>query len=78
MARITIEDCLEKVPNKFILVRMAILRAHQLMKGARPTIDNIEENREIVVALREIAANKVKYKKITEEERRRSVEEKIL
>ncbi|MFZ8803383.1 MAG: DNA-directed RNA polymerase subunit omega, partial [Candidatus Calescibacterium sp.] len=54
------------------------LRAHQLMKGARPTIDNIEENREIVVALREIAANKVKYKKITEEERRRSVEEKIL
>jgi DNA-directed RNA polymerase subunit omega len=78
MARITIEDCLEKVPNKFILVRMAILRAHQLMKGARPLIDNIEENREIVVALREIAANKVKYKKITEEERRRAGEEKIL
>ena len=78
MARITIEDCLEKVPNKIILVRMAILRAHQLMKGARPLIDNIEENREIVVALREIAANKVKYKKITEEERRRAGEEKIL
>jgi DNA-directed RNA polymerase subunit omega len=78
MARITIEDCLEKVPNKFILVRMAILRAHQLMKGARPLIDNIEENREIVVALREIAANKVKYKKVTEEERRRAGEEKIL
>jgi DNA-directed RNA polymerase subunit omega len=57
---------------------MAILRAHQLMKGARPLIDNIEENREIVVALREIAANKVKYKKITEEERRRAGEEKIL
>jgi len=78
MARITIEDCLEKVPNKFILVRMAILRAHQLMKGARPLIDNIEENREIVVALREIAANKVRYKKVTEEERRRAGEEKIL
>ncbi len=78
MARITIEDCLEKVPNKFILVRMAILRAHQLMKGARPLIDNIEENREIVVALREIAANKVKYKKVTEEERRRAGEENIL
>jgi DNA-directed RNA polymerase subunit omega len=78
MARITIEDCLEKVPNKFILVRMAILRAHQIMKGARPLIDNIEENREIVVALREIAANKVKYKKVTEEERRRAGEEKIL
>jgi DNA-directed RNA polymerase subunit omega (EC 2.7.7.6) len=78
MARITIEDCLEKVPNKFILVRMAILRAHQIMKGARPLIDNIEENREIVVALREIAANKVKYKKVTEEERRRTGEENIL
>jgi DNA-directed RNA polymerase subunit omega len=76
MARITIEDCLEKVPNKFILVRMAILRANQLMKGTRPLIDNIEDNREIVLALREIAAGKVKYKEVSEEERRR--EEKIL
>ncbi|GBD03113.1 DNA-directed RNA polymerase subunit omega [bacterium HR19] len=76
MARITIEDCLEKVPNKFVLVRMAILRANQLMKGTRPLIDNIEDNREIVLALREIAAGKVKYKEVSEEERRR--EEKIL
>ena len=70
MARITIEDCLEKVPNKFVLTRMVILRAYQLMKGTRPLIDNIEDNKEIVLALREIAAGKVRYKKLTEDEKK--------
>ncbi len=78
MARITIEDCLEKVPNKnkFILVRMAIIRAHQLMKGARPLIDNIEDNKEIILALREIAEGKVKYKEASEQEQK--FDERIL
>jgi len=53
MARITVEDCLAKVPNRFELVMLAAKRAKQLFQGAYPLIDT--ENREIVTALREIA-----------------------
>ena len=60
MSRITVEDCLEKVPNRFELVMLAARRARELFKGARPLIDS--ENREVVVALREIAATKVRKK----------------
>jgi len=59
MARITIEDCMEKVPNRFHLVRMASIRAKQLKKGARPLLATVE-NKEIVTSLREIAAGVVK------------------
>lgn len=76
MARITIEDCLEKVPNKFILVRMAIIRAYQLVRNARPLIDNLEGNREIVLALREIADGKVIYSELKEDSKK--YDEKIL
>lgn len=55
MARITIEDCNEQVGNRFNLVLMASIRAKQLMRGARPLV-SADENREIVVSLREIAA----------------------
>ena len=59
MARITIEDCMEQVPNRFQLVRMASIRAKQLKKGARPLLTS-EENKEVVMSLREIAAGLVK------------------
>lgn len=59
MARITIEDCMEKVPNRFHLVRMASIRAKQLKKGARPLLTS-EDNKDIVMSLREIAAGLVK------------------
>jgi DNA-directed RNA polymerase subunit omega len=58
MARITVEDCLEKVPNRFELVMLASQRARQLFKGERPLLET--DNREIVTALREIAAGKVR------------------
>jgi DNA-directed RNA polymerase subunit omega len=58
MSRITIEDCLENVNNRFELVMLASKRARQLSKGARPLIE--ADNREVVVALREIADGKVK------------------
>lgn len=58
MARITVEDCLEKIPNRFELVLLASKRARQLFKGAKPFIDS--DNREIVVALRELAAGLVR------------------
>ncbi|TFG95026.1 MAG: DNA-directed RNA polymerase subunit omega [Myxococcales bacterium] len=55
MARITIEDCTRHVPNRFHLVQMTTIRAKQLKKGANPLVQ-AEENKEVVVALREIAA----------------------
>jgi len=58
MARITIEDCIEQVPNRFQLVQMTAIRAKQLKKGATSLVQN-EDNKEVVMALREIAAGKV-------------------
>jgi DNA-directed RNA polymerase subunit omega len=65
MARITVEDCLEVIPNRFELVLAAARRAKQLLKGARPLVDS--ENKEVVTALREIAAAKVTLVEIEEE-----------
>jgi DNA-directed RNA polymerase subunit omega len=61
MARITVEDCLERVPNRFSLVLVAAERAKQLMKGERPLLDDRtgNKNKEVVTALREIAAGTV-------------------
>jgi len=58
MARITVEDCLEHVDNRFQLVLLAAKRAKQLLKGSRPLLES--ENKEVVTALREIADSKVK------------------
>ena len=56
MARITVEDCLEQVPNRFSLVLVAAERAKQLLKGSNVLITNEDENKEVVTALREVAA----------------------
>jgi DNA-directed RNA polymerase subunit omega len=58
MARITVEDCLEKLNNRFDLVILGAKRAKQLLEGAKPLVES--DNREVVVALREIAAGKVR------------------
>ena len=58
MARITVEDCLENVPNRFALVLLAAARTKQLLKGSAPRVK--AENKEVVLALREIAAGNVK------------------
>jgi DNA-directed RNA polymerase subunit omega len=57
MARITVEDCLEKVENRFSLVLLAADRTKQLLKGSAPLIKT--DNKYGVTALREIAAGKV-------------------
>jgi DNA-directed RNA polymerase subunit omega len=57
MARITVEDCIEKIPNRFELIRAAVLRTRQLKRGARKVVES--ENREVVTALREIAAGHI-------------------
>ena len=60
MARITVEDCLEVVDNRFELVMMAAKRARQLANGVDPQIDNSESNdKPTVLALREIAAQAI-------------------
>lgn len=58
MARITVEDCLKQVDNRFTLVMLATKRVRQLMQGAHPLVKP-RDNKEIVVALREIAEGKV-------------------
>ncbi len=60
MARVTVEDCLEVVDNRFALVLLATGRARQLMKGSRALVDN-NKNKEPVIALREIAASHVGF-----------------
>ena len=57
MARVTIEDCLEKVENRFSLIHMAAERVRQLKDGDVPLVRS--KNREIVTALREIAAGRL-------------------
>jgi DNA-directed RNA polymerase subunit omega len=59
MARITVEDSLKVAKTRFGLVALASKRARQLLKGAKPLMDS--KNREIVLALREIAEEKIVY-----------------
>ena len=63
MARITVEDCLEQVENRFELVHLAAERTKQLRRGSKSMADT-PENKEIVQALREIAAGKVSFENI--------------
>ena len=69
MARITIEDCLESVPNRFALVLLAADRAKDLIKKtSEPLIEDYRENKEVVTALREIADGIVRIKQQSYEE----------
>ncbi len=71
MARVTVEDCLEKVGNRFALVILAAERARQLSKGARPLVEC--DNKPAVTALREIADGSIRFN----EEVRDAVEEHL-
>ena len=55
MARVTVEDCLEQVENRFALVLLAAQRTRQLMKGEEALLESTDDNKEAVTALREIA-----------------------
>ncbi|NNM66249.1 MAG: DNA-directed RNA polymerase subunit omega [Burkholderiales bacterium] len=57
MARITVEDCLEKIPNRFQLVLAATYRARMLAQGHTPKIET--RDKPVVTALREIAAGQI-------------------
>jgi DNA-directed RNA polymerase subunit omega len=60
MARITVDDCLEKLPNRFQLTLVAALRARQIANGSDPLVNlHGQRDKPTVIALREIAAGKV-------------------
>ncbi len=72
MARVTIEDCLHSVDSRFSLVHLAVRRVLQLRNGAPPLVD-APKNKEVVVALREIAAGKVNPENIRQLEEMKAV-----
>ncbi|HEY0204663.1 MAG TPA: DNA-directed RNA polymerase subunit omega, partial [Acetobacteraceae bacterium] len=61
MARVTVEDCVQKVPNRFQLVLLAAQRARNLSRGEELTVDR-DDDKNPVVALREIAEETVDLK----------------
>ena len=67
MARITIEDCLKRVSNRFLLVNMAAKRVRQIREGSEYLVSS-PKNEDIVVSLREIAAGKIKIKAETDQD----------
>ena len=66
MARVTVEDCLDKVDNRFALVVLVAKRAKQLLKGSNPTVPG--KNKYIVTSLREVANGTVKFEEANSED----------
>ena len=60
MARVTVEDCIDKVDNRFALVLLVAKRAKQLLKGSASTV-SVRNNKYIVNALREVANGNVSF-----------------
>ena len=66
MARVTVEDCVDKIPNRFELVLLASHRARSITSGAGLIVDR-DNDKNPVVALREIASTKLKPENLREE-----------
>ena len=62
MARITVEDCLKKIPNRFALVNMVARRVRQIREGSDYLVSS-PKNEDVVISLREVAAGRVVLKK---------------
>ena len=73
MARITVEDCLKKVPNRFLLVNMVAKRVRQIREGSEYLVSS-PKNEDIVVSLREVAAGRITLK-LEQEESKPELEE---
>lgn len=67
MARITVEDCLAREPNRFALVMLAAKRTKQILHGAKPVLEEARENKAVVTSLREVADGRVRF--MTEQDR---------
>lgn len=77
MARVTVEDCLEKVDSRFSLVHLAVRRVLQMRSGV-PLLIDAPKNKEVVLALREIAAGKVTKDNIRQLEEQRALPERTM
>ena len=77
MARVTVEDCLEKVDNRFDLVMIAARRARQLQTGGKDPLVPEMKDKPTVLALREVAAGLVGYAILDEVEIRKSSDEEL-
>ena len=81
MARVTVEDCLDKVENRFELVLVAAKRAHQLNSGGYKSTLDVGKDKPTVLALREIEAGLIDASILTEEyamEQELNAQEKLL
>jgi DNA-directed RNA polymerase subunit omega len=67
LARITVEDCLERVPNRFLLVNLVAKRVRQIREGSEYLVSS-PKNEDIVISLREVAAGKIVHKSAEETE----------
>ena len=77
MARVTVEDCLEKIDNRFDLVMVAARRARQLQTGGKDPLVPDQKDKPTVLALREVAAGLVGYAILDEVEVRKSSDEEL-
>lgn len=77
MARITVEDCLEQVNNRFQLVLMASKRARQIAQGMQPLVEE-ENDKPTVLALREIAEGKVTQETLDQSEAETELAEDLI
>ncbi len=76
MARVTVEDCLELVPNRFSMALLGSQRARQILRGSKTLVE--AQNKPCVMALREIAAGRVHWDYAVEDVLRGDVPEDIL
>jgi DNA-directed RNA polymerase subunit omega len=67
LARITVEDCLERIPNRFLLVNLVAKRVRQIREGSEYLVSS-PKNEDIVISLREVAAGKIVLKPAEEPE----------
>lgn len=77
MARVTIEDCLKEVNNRFMLVHLGAKRVIQIRKGATPLVE-APKNKEVVLALREIAAGAVDFYSVSRLDKNELVAEALI
>jgi DNA-directed RNA polymerase subunit omega len=77
MARVTVEDCLEKIDNRFDLVMVAARRARQLQTGGKDPLVPEMKDKPTVLALREVAAGLIGYAILDEVEVRKSSDEEL-
>lgn len=75
MARVTVEDCLDKVDNRFDLVMVATKRARQIATGGKDPLVAEESDKPTVIALREIADGLVSAQSLSQEEQRQAEDE---